>query len=199
MRLLLFTLVLLWGQEKAQTINILFVGNSLTYTNDLPALVELEAKRKGVKVKSKQLSLPNYALVDHWNDGALQKLIETGKFQFVVVQQGPSSQDLGREMLFESGELISKLCKQKGAKLAYFMVWPSRLYYHTFEKVIANYRYAAKSMDAILCPVGEVWKEHFDETGEFSYYGPDGFHPSFRGSQVAASVIVNALLADGKS
>ena len=193
MRQFLLVLILLFSQEKTQTPTILFVGNSLTYTNDLPELVRLEAKSKGIKVKTRQLANPNYALLDHWKEGELQRLIQSGKYDYVVVQQGPSSQDLGKSMLLESGELIARLCAQKGSKLAFFMVWPSRLYYHTFDGVITNYSLAAEEMDAILCPVGQVWKSHFDKTGEFSYYGPDGFHPSIKGSQVAAEVIVDAL------
>jgi lysophospholipase L1-like esterase len=44
-----------------------------------------------------------------------------------------------------------------------------------------------------LCPVGAVWKKHFDETKDYSYYGPDLFHPSQKGSEIAAKVIVDAL------
>lgn len=194
MRQLLIILVFLFTQEKTQTVHLLFVGNSLTYTNDLPELVRLEAKSHGIKIKTKLLAYPNYALVDHWNDGELQKLIKSGKYDYVILQQGPSSQQEGKEMLLESGELISRLCEQEGATLVYFMVWPSRLYYHTFDGVINNYSVAAESNDAILCAVGSVWKEHFDETGDFSFYGPDGFHPSLRGSQKAAEVIFEELL-----
>ena len=46
------------------------------------------------------LARANYALKDHWNEGELQSLIKSGNFDFVVVQQGPSSQAEGRAMLF---------------------------------------------------------------------------------------------------
>ncbi len=173
---------------------MLFVGNSLTYTNNLPKLVELAFKNQEIKVKTKMLAYPNYALEDHWADGELQKYIQSGKFDYVIVQQGPSSQDEGKEILLESGGLISRLCRQSGAKMAYLMVWPSRSYYHTFSLVIKNHQLAAEENDALLIPVGEVWKQHFDETGDFAYYGADGFHPSIRGSQVAAEIIVKELL-----
>jgi len=41
----------------------------------------------------------------------------------------------------------------------------------------------------MLCPVGLIWKNYQDRTGDFSYYGPDDFHPSLAGSQLAADVI----------
>ncbi len=76
------------------------------------------------------------------------------------------------------------------------MVWPSRMYYHTFDGVIKNYTAAAEANNAVLCPAGQVWKTHFDQTNDFSYYGADGFHPSLKGSQVAAKVIFESLFEE---
>ncbi len=69
-------------------------------------------------------------------------------------------------------------------------------YYYTFDGVIDSYRMAADINNDILCPVGEVWKSHFDETEDFLYYGSDGFHPSLAGSKVAAQVIYDSLFND---
>ncbi len=173
--------------------NILFIGNSLTYTNDLPDLVKKRAKQKGVIVGTKMVALPNFAIVDHWAIGEVQQYIESNKFDFVIVQQGPSSQQEGRQILIEYGAMYSDLCKSNNAEFGYFMVWPSLTYYNTFDGVIKNHQDAASINNAILCPVGEVWKTHFDTTNNFNYYGPDGFHPSIIGSQVAAEVIVDTL------
>ena len=174
--------------------SILFIGNSLTYTNNLSELVKSNAKLKGIIIATEMIAFPNYAIIDHWNDGVVQEQIASKKYDFVIIQQGPSSQSWGREVLIEYGKKFSDLCKENDTKLSYFMVWPSLTYYHTFDGVIKNYRDAASINGAILCPVGEVWKEYFDTTNNFDYYGPDGFHPSPKGSQVAADVIVKRLL-----
>ncbi len=173
--------------------NLLFVGNSLTYYNNLPSLVKNKARERGITVNTKMLAYGNYAIVDHWADGEVQELIKSKTYDYVIIQQGPSSQADGYEMLVNGGKLYSDLCKAHGVKLAYYMVWPSRSYYHTFDGVIANYTAGAAANDALLCPVGQVWKAHFDQTGDFSYYGPDQFHPSLKGSLVAAEVIVDSL------
>ena len=173
--------------------NILFIGNSLTYTNDLPKLVKEKAQLKGITIGTKMIALPNFAIVDHWAVGEVQQYIESKTFDFVIIQQGPSSQQEGRDILIEYGKRYSDLCNSNNAKLCYFMVWPSLTYYHTFAGVIQNHQDAASINEAILCPVGEVWKAHFDTTNTFDYYGPDGFHPSIIGSQVAADVIVDTL------
>lgn len=180
--------------EASKTeVNILFIGNSLTYTNNLPELVRKEARLKSIEVTTHMIAHPNYALADHWADGQIQKKIASGQYHFVVVQQGPSSQAEGRAMLLEYGSLIKKLCEEHQAKLAFFMVWPARANYHTFPGVIANHTEAAQQTNSILCPVGQVWKIHMDATKDFSYYSADEFHPSLAGSQSAAEIIVNAL------
>ena len=152
-----------------------------------------EGQQQGLQLDVEMVAYPNYALIDHWDDGKVQKMITHGNYDFVLIQQGPSSQRFGREVLFNYGHEFNKLCKASGVRLAYFMVWPSKRHYQTFDAVIKNHKDAAKAINAILCPVGEVWKQHFDETEDYSYYGPDGFHPSLKGSQIAAKVIVSSL------
>lgn len=176
-----------------QQFKLLFIGNSLTYTNDLPNLVKNYAETQGKSVSVESVVYGNYALIDHWQDGVIQTLIETQSYDYVIVQQGPSSQAFGKALLLEYGGKISDLCDENFTKLAFYMVWPSLTYYDTFQGVIDNYSLAATMNNDILCPVGEVWKSYFDTTNDFSYYASDGFHPSLEGSQVAAKVIYESL------
>jgi lysophospholipase L1-like esterase len=196
---LVFAVLNTTAQEITDVVNakkefqLLFVGNSLTYTNNLPKLVKKTAKQRGIDLQVKMLVSPDYAIVDHWKEGQVQKMIKSETFDFVIIQQGPSSQNEGRKMLMEDGKNYSDLCASHGARLCYFMVWPSVRYYQTFDKVIKNHQDAARGNKAILLPVGEVWKEFIDSTGSLEYYSPDGFHPSKKGSQVAAETIVKYL------
>ncbi|WP_223826588.1 SGNH/GDSL hydrolase family protein [Flagellimonas sp. S3867] len=176
-----------------ENIGILFIGNSLTYFNDLPILVRDRVEAQGKEITVKMVAYPNYAIVDHWADGEVQQLISSKNYDYVIIQQGPSSQSEGRQMLIESGKLYSDLCEQNDAKLCYFMVWPSISNYGTFDGVIINHTDAAAMNNSILLPVGEVWKAYIDNTNNLDYYGPDGFHPSVKGSEVAAEVIVEHL------
>jgi len=174
--------------------NILFIGNSLTYTNNLPQLVKTYAKLKGIDINTKMIAYPNYAIEDQWNDGQVQKLISSKKYDFVIIQQGPSSQSDGRKMLMDYGKKYYSLCKLNEVKLCFFMVWPSLNYYHTFDDVVKNHKDAASINNSILLPVGKKWKDYIDSTNNMEYYGSDGFHPSLKGSQFAAKVIVEHLL-----
>lgn len=187
------------GQQKSKSnysdtkFNILFIGNSLTYTNNLPELVKKRAKKKGIKIRTEMIAFPNYAIMDHWDFSQVQQQITANKYDFVIIQQGPSSQKEGRQILIDYGKKFSSLCEINGAQLCYFMVWPSLDNYSAFDGVIKNHKDAASVNGAILIPVGEVWKEHFDLTGNFEYYSADRFHPSLKGSQIAAEVIVEYL------
>lgn len=180
-------------QANLKDSTLLFVGNSLTYSNNLPQLVVNIAKSKGLNIKAEMLALPNYALVDHLADGNLQKMIGEKKYTFVIVQQGPSSQADGRALLFEAAPKIKGLCDNSGAKLAFFMVWPAYANYNTFGGVIKNYTEAAITTHSILCSAGTIWKDYIDRTNDLSYYDNDLFHPSLKGSQVAAEAIYAAL------
>ena len=198
--LLLFALIItfsnLYGQQRLgnnSTYNILFIGNSLTYTNDLPKLVKDYAQLKGIDIATTMVAFPNYAIEDHWNNNQVQKLIAGKKYDFVILQQGPSSQNNGRNMLIDYGKKYSRLCALHNAKLCFFMVWPSLQYYHTFNGVIKNYTDAASINNAILLPVGERWKTDIGTSKNHHYYSSDGFHPSLKGSQVSAKVIVDQL------
>jgi len=181
------------GDEK---IKVLFVGNSLTYFNELPELVVQEAKRQKVRMVTKMIASPNMGLEDHWVSGQVHEALRLGNIDFLVIQQGPSSQMDGRQSLLEFGGKLKLLCDQYGTKLAFFMVWPAVPNFHTFDGVVKNYTDAAAQTKSILCPVGSKWKEFIDNTGSLSYYSNDQFHPSLLGSQVAAQVIFESLMTE---
>jgi len=172
---------------------ILFIGNSLTYTNNLPAIVVRIGKDSGIAIRTTTLAYPNYALEDHWNDAVMQQLIAVMRFDFVVVQQGPSSQNDGRIMLLDYGARIKTLCNKANTQLAFFMVWPYFESLHTFDGIIRNYTDAAAFTNSLLCPVGLEWRDYFLSTGDYSYYGFDKFHPSQKGSENAALIIFKTL------
>jgi hypothetical protein len=156
--------------------NVLFIGNSLTYVNQLPTIVKGLANERGINMGTQMEAKANYALEDHWVDGCIQQLIESRKFDFVIVQQGPSSQEDGRVMLLEYGAKLKSLCDANDAKLAFFMVWPAKANYANFAGVIQNYTHAAEQTKSLLIPVGKYWKAQCDK-GDFSYMDQTIFIP----------------------
>src|SRR5687768_2825792 len=77
--------------RTGNVLRVLFVGNSLTYWNDLPAIVEALADSAKVKgLAWHMVAYPDFALEDHWAQGDAVAAISAG-WDIVVLQQGPSS------------------------------------------------------------------------------------------------------------
>ena len=174
-------------------INLLFVGNSLSYYNNMPDMITEIGESYDLVIDTECLCAPNYALLDHWAEPDLRRLIESGNYDYVILQQGPSSLPEGASWLRSYGQLIKDLADQWDVETAFYQVWPSIARYFSFEDVIQNYANAAKSTDSELFPVGAVWKSYIDITGDESLYGADRFHPSRKGSFLAAWVIFHSI------
>src|SRR5688572_13432421 len=72
-------------------LNVLFIGNSLTATNDLPRTVASIAAAVGETIRVSSVTQPNFALIDHVNSGGAISTIRRGGWDIVVLQQGPTS------------------------------------------------------------------------------------------------------------
>src|SRR5437868_11339665 len=77
----------------------LFIGNSYTYVNDLPGLVQALADSAGVKLAVEMVAGPDLALIDHWNEGTSRREIAKGGWKTVILQQGPSAAQVNRDSL----------------------------------------------------------------------------------------------------
>jgi hypothetical protein len=184
------------GAQTPNTLRVLFIGNSLIYTNDLPAIVQALAEvSKQRRLVCGSIAFPNYSLEDHWNRGEAQKAIAIGKWDVVVLQQGPSSQSEGRQSLLEYTRRFDKIICEAGAKLALYMVWPAAARFGDFAGVIDSYKSAALDVQAILFPVGAGWLEAWKSDKTLELYRTDLFHPSQTGSYLAALVIYGKLFA----
>src|SRR5437868_1227446 len=82
------------ARRPEEPLRVLFIGNSLTYSNDLPAMVAALAKSAGKRPLVFQSVVEGgFSLEDHWDRGDAQRAIAQGKWDVVVLQQGPSSLD----------------------------------------------------------------------------------------------------------
>src|SRR5262245_65634527 len=77
------------GPASGRQIRVLFVGNSLTYFNDLPGMVSALARNSGDRITQTSVAFPNFSLEDHWNDGRALEAISGSKWDLIVLQQGP--------------------------------------------------------------------------------------------------------------
>lgn len=176
-------------------VTALFIGNSLTASNDLPALVTTMAEAAGRTFEHRALLRPSYSLADHWRDGAAS-VIRDLRPDVVVLQQGPSSVGDNPAHLRTWTETYAPVIEEVGGRPALLMVWPDRSRMEAFDAVRDSYAGAAASVGGIFIPAGEAWRAVWQRDPAVELYGPDGFHPSRVGSFVAALTLFEMLLAE---
>ncbi|MES2123542.1 MAG: hypothetical protein V4503_02520 [Gemmatimonadota bacterium] len=174
-------------------VKLLFLGNSLTYTWDVPALVAQMADAAGrhdLTVKS--VTYDSYALEDHWSYGIGRGELESGNYDFVILQQGPSTLASSGVQLTQWARTWSDDARAHGTRPGLYVVWPPSG--GDLDAGIANYEAAARAANAALYPAGEAWREAWKLDPTMPLYGPDQFHPGQHGAWLAALVIVSVVL-----
>ena len=184
------------ARGKQSELRVLFIGNSLTYANDLPAIVAALAEASGKRFIFKSVAFPDFSLEDQWNRGDAQRAIAGEKWDVVVLQQGPSALEESRTLLLEYTRLFAKEIRASGAKPALYMVWPSQARFKDLDRVVESYKLAADEVKAIIFPVGQAWLEAWKRDAGIPLYSEDKFHPSVAGSYLAALVIFEKLFAE---
>ncbi len=171
---------------------ILFIGNSLTYSNDLPGMLGAMIDSAGAESTLIQsLALPDYGLADHWATGA-SAAIASRAWDIVVLQQGPSATE-GRPSLLEFSRRFDVEVAAVGGRTAMYMVWPSLHRFFDFDGVSDSYRMAAEQVDGLLYPAGEAWRAAWRIDSTVALYDRDGFHPSVLGTYAAALVMFEQI------
>ena len=170
-------------------LRILFIGNSLTATNDLPAVLEAFARAQGVRIETQMVAFPDHSLQDHWGRPEGRRALTRGKWDFVVLQQGPSAMPQSQIELRSAAAQWATEIRRAGARPAFFMVWPASGRIGDLPAVIDSYRAAADDVDAVLLPAGDAWRRMWERDRTIRLYGPDGFHPSGLGTYLAALVM----------
>ena len=183
----------LTDQSLNADFKILFIGNSLTRSNDLPALVREIGGLDDVTLVTTEVLFNDYSLEDHWNNGMARKRIRNSKFDFVVCQQGPSALEESRKLLIEYSERFAHESNVSNARFALYMVWPWLSRSFDLDNVIYSYTEAAKVTNAVLCPAGLAWKNAWKEDKSLRLYSRDDFHPNMKGSVLTALTIYTSL------
>jgi hypothetical protein len=174
-------------------LRVLFIGNSLTVANNMPATIQAMGVAAGVRIVCTAIAKPDFSLEDHWNDGEARRAIARGGWTFVVLQQGPSALPASRLLLEEYAQRFDTEIRAAGGKTALLMVWPSSARSRDFPGVSRSYTSAASLVRGTLLPAGDAWRAAWKRDAQLPLYGPDGYHPSPIGSMLAAAVIFERL------
>ena len=197
--------------QNDQPLRVLFIGNSLTYYNNLPHLLEQLAASSDVprKLQTRLIGFGGATLHNHWERGEALKAIREGTWDYVVLQEQSS---LGAvymvngkrwitpdpEFFHQYARLFDEEIKHSGAKTVFFLTW-ARKNGPPREQAALTYAYMkiAGELNANVAPVGVAWQEARTGESEISLYLEDGSHPSSSGTYLAACVFYSLFY--GKS
>jgi hypothetical protein len=174
---------------------VLFIGNSLTYYNDLPVVVQgIADAAKGDSLIIAMVAGPDMALVDHWNRGDAQKKIAGAHWDYVVLQQGPSSTSINRDSLRTLTKMFAPQILLAGGKPVLFSAWPAVDRRVDFPRAAESYRLAAEDVAGLYAPVANAWIEAWNRDASLQLYS-DGLHASAVGTYLAALTIYSRIFA----
>lgn len=173
-------------------LRVLFVGNSLTAANDLPAVV---ASLAHGTIAYRTIAPGGVSLEDHWTSTGALEALDDGQWDDVVLQQGPSTLPESATNLEEWTVRWANAIRDHQATPALYEVWPDSAFgvRTSFPAVVYSYRRAARAARATLLPAGEAWQAAWRRNARLQLYGSDGFHPSRLGTTLAALVIYARL------
>ncbi|HOX79344.1 MAG TPA: PKD domain-containing protein [Bacteroidales bacterium] len=194
------------SNAQSLTKRALFLGNSYTYTNNLPQMVADVAVSAGDTLLYDSNMPGGYTLEGHsTNLVSLEKIAE-GNWDYVVLQEQsqlpsfPISQV--ETEVFPYARILDSIINAENpcAETAFFMTWgrkngdesncswwPPVCTYAGMDSLL-NLRYCmmADSNQAIVSPVGAVWKNIRQHDPSIELYQADGSHPSVAGTYAAA-------------
>lgn len=173
-------------------LRVVFVGNSLTYSHDVPGLVQAMADRAGRSMAHVTIADADRSLEDHWRRG-LPETLRRLRPDVVVMQQGPSSLPRNRSHLAAWSRRVAGVAREVGGQPVLYMVWPPANRLSAFQDVWRSYREAAAAADAGLAPAGLTWVELWRRDPDAALYSPDGFHPGYLGALAAAQTLYAVL------
>jgi hypothetical protein len=166
---------------------ILFIGNSLTYANDLPTIVRRVTEAAGGELRVGVAAGPNMAVIDHTPDGSdALRTIAGGRWDVVVLQQGPTPAGICRDTLVIAAMRLAPAIRKAGGRPALFLPWTRREYTGPIDGVAASATAAARAVGGLVIPIGVAWRKALEADPTLPLYADDGYHPAPAGTLLAA-------------
>ena len=179
-------------QNGGKTVKILFIGNSHTYVNDMPAMVAELAERDGISCEVTMIAHGGWFLEQHAAEPEVRFNILHGGYDYVVLQE--HAHPFGtEEKMFAAAEKIGGWIREAGSTAVAYMTWTEKENEAGQPRMTAAYVKIAESLPALLAPVGTEWWKYRHAHPEIEMYAPDGQHASLQGSEFAAEVIWNTI------
>lgn len=182
--------------------HILFLGNSYTFFNRMPAMVKAMADTKGLRPNVHMHAAPAASLQSHWNDDAARKKQEGTAWNMVVLQDQSATPIVAPERTMEfGGKWCSQVRSTQGTPVL-MLTWgrkgASGVPDPQEQKALLHtYLELARREQAAVAPVGIAWENCLKRYPGIALYQADGQHPTEEGSYLTACVMYCTLF--GKS
>ena len=202
MKNILFLVVLFCATVYAQdTTKVLFIGNSITYFNDMPQTFEDIANSKHDTTEVTVYAPGGTGFINHVNDANVYDHFRTGDWDYVVLQPGsnespgysePIASTLERARQLKDSIFYHNPC----AKIVFYEisygVWGNTeanlsQYNETMDLIRANLTQLADSTEQFFAPAGEALKTAWNANSNVMLWGGTGdIHPNAKGSYIIA-------------
>ena len=192
--------------QSQNTKNVLFLGNSYTYYNNLPQMLSDLARSAGDTMTFDSNTPGGYTFQGHSTNATSLAKIAVGNWDFVVLQeqsQLPSFPDNQVETsVFPYARILDSLINLNNncAETVFYMTWgrkfgdasncanfaPLCTYEGMDSMLYLRYMMMADRNGALVSPVGAVWRSIRQNYPLIELYQSDNSHPSLAGSYAAA-------------
>jgi hypothetical protein len=185
---------------SAACTRVLFVGNSYTYVNDLPAMFATLAKSGGHDVETGMAAEGGATLTDHVDSGDAASNLTSARWGIVVLQEQseiPSVDALRQSEMYPAARRLVRLVRAAGAEPIFFLTWAHRggwpeygmADYTSMQAAIdTGYLSIARDQSAAVAPVGYAWWTLLHGDPVAALWQDDGSHPTVEGTYLAACV-----------
>ena len=197
----------------AQSIDVLFIGNSYTGVNDLPQLFLSVATSTGDQVTVSSNTPGGSTFQQHCTNQSAT-YIQQGGWEFVVLQEQSQLPAFPLNQVqtscFPYAAQLNDLIELHNpcAETVFYMTWgrkygdqdnapnypPIGTYEGMDSLLFERYMYMTEVNDAIVSPVGRVWRYLRNNHPEIELYSSDNSHPSLEGSYAAACSFYTTIL-----
>jgi hypothetical protein len=183
--------------RDSRTIRVLFVGNSYTYTDDIPWITKQLATAAGESLDVEMIAPPGATLQYTWEQERVQRRLRESKWDFVVLQEQSIRSVEQPQAAMKYADLFDFEIRRAGAKTILFFIWPRQYQPENYAPLTNTFFRIAKKLDAVVAPVGIAWMNALKENPKLPLYSPDRSHPGPVGSYLAGCVFYSVL--HGKS
>ncbi len=181
--------------SKRKPLGILFIGNSHTYFNDMPLMVQRRAEDAGYDCRVTMIAHGGWFLAQHAEEPDVRFNILYGHYDYVVLQE--HAHPFGPEEKFrEAAVRLNELIRQAGSVPILYETWARKAEPEAQAQMNEAHRRIAEEIGALLAPVGENWWLYQKSWPDLEVYAEDGAHASPAGSDFAAKYIWEEIRGD---